>query len=350
MSRPRPLGEGMIRAVVLRRGRVEESRHRVHVAVVDARGRVLHAAGDPERITFLRSAAKPFQALPLAEERLVGEAGGMGLAELAVCCGSHNGEPRHLRAVRRILGRAGLPEEALECGPHLPLGDEAADQLRRSGEAPAPIHNNCSGKHAGMLALARAGGWEPAGYRLPHHPVQRRMREEVAVWAGVSAGGIVSGVDGCGVPCFGVPLRAMARGYAALVDAEADGEAGPRTVMKAMVGHPFMVAGTGRLCTELMELAGDRVVAKVGAEGVYGAALRGRGVGIALKVEDGARRACEVALVGVLEAMEVFTGAELSRLSAWRRRPVPNTRGEEVAWLEAEGEGWSGPTHEGVQR
>jgi L-asparaginase II len=340
----------MIRAVVLRRGRVEESRHRVHVAVVDARGRVLHSAGDAERTTFLRSAAKPFQALPLVAECLVGGPGGMTLAELAVCCGSHNGEPLHLQAVRRILDRTGLPEEALECGPHSPLGAEAADRLRRSGEAPAPIHNNCSGKHAGMLALARARRWEPAGYRSPRHPVQRRMREEVALWTGIPAGKIVSGVDGCGVPCFGVPLRAMARGYAALVEAEADGVPGPGTVVQAMSQHPFMVAGTGRLCTELMELAGDRVVAKVGAEGVYGAALRGRGVGIALKVEDGARRACGVALVGVLEAVEVLTGEELARLGAWRRRPVPNTRGEEVAWLEAEGDGWGGAPHGGGRR
>jgi L-asparaginase II len=329
----------MIPAVVLLRGGMEESRHQVHLAVTDARGHLLDSAGDPERWTFLRSVAKPFQALPLVSEGLVGGAGGVTREELALCCGSHNGEKVHLQGVRNMLARAGLTEAALECGPHLPMARIEAEQLLRSGEAPAPIHNNCSGKHAGMLALARGMGWDPEGYRLPGHPVQERMREEVARWSGVPAGGVRLGVDGCGVPCFGLPLRAAARGFAALMAAAERGETGPRTVVEAMVEHPFMVAGTGRLCTEIMAVAGDRVVVKLGAEGVYAAGLRGEGVGIVLKVEDGARRACEVALVSVLSALGVFTPGERERLAPWARHPVPNTRGEEVAWLEVAGEG-----------
>jgi L-asparaginase II len=328
----------MIPAVVLLRGGMEESRHRVHLAVADARGQLLHSAGDPERWTFLRSAAKPFQALPLVTEGLVGGTGGVTLEELALCCGSHNGEETHLQGVRDMLARAGLTEAALECGPHLPMARIEAERLLRLGQAPSPIHNNCSGKHAGMLTLARGKGWDPKGYRLPGHPVQERMKEEVAGWSGTPAEGIPLGVDGCGVPCFGLPLRAAARAFAALVAAADRGETGPRTVVEAMVGHPFMVAGTGRLCTEIMGIAGDRVVVKLGAEGVYVAGLRGTGVGVALKVEDGARRACEVALVSALSTLGVFSAEEQERLAPWSRQPVPNTRGEEVAWLEVAGD------------
>jgi L-asparaginase II len=328
----------MIPAVVLLRGGMEESRHRVHLAVTDAQGHLLHSAGDPERWIFLRSAAKPFQALPLVTEGLVGGTGGVTREELALCCGSHSGEVAHLQGVRNMLDRAGLTEAALECGPHLPMARIEAERLSRSGEVPAPIHNNCSGKHAGMLTLARGKGWNPKGYRLPGHPVQTRMREEVAGWSGIPVERIRLGVDGCGVPCFGLPLRAAARAFAALVAAEDRGETGPRTVVEAMVGHPFMVAGTDRLCTEIMMMAGDRVVVKLGAEGVYAAGLRREGVGVALKVEDGARRACEVALVSVLSALGVFAPEEGERLAPWIRQPVPNTRGEEVAWLEVAGE------------
>ena len=317
---------------------MEESRHRVHLAVTDPQGRLLHAAGDPERWTFLRSAAKPFQALPLVVEGLVGGTGGITREELALCCGSHSGEAAHLQGVRNMLDRAGLTEAALECGPHPPMAPMEAEQLLRSGEGPAPIHNNCSGKHAGMLILARGKGWDPEGYRLPGHPVQERMREEVARWSGVPMGGIRLGIDGCGVSCFGLPLRAAARAFAALVVAADQGETGPRTVVESMVENPFMVAGTDRLCTEIMAMAGDRVVVKLGAEGIYAAGLRGEGVGIVLKVEDGARRACEVALVSVLSALGVFSAEEQERLAPCIRQPVPNTRGEEVAWLEAEGD------------
>jgi len=328
----------MIPAVVLLRGGMEESRHRVHLAVADANGDLLGAAGDPERWTFLRSAAKPFQALPLVTEGLVGGTGGVTREELALCCGSHNGEQVHLQGVRNMLSRAGLTEAALECGPHLPLARTEAEQLLRRGEVPTPIHNNCSGKHAGMLTLAQGKGWDPKGYRLPGHPVQVRIREELAVWSGIPVDGIRLGVDGCGVPCFGLPLRTAARAFAALVAAADRGETGPWNVVEAMVGHPFMVAGTDRLCTEIMMMAGDRVVVKLGAEGVYAAGLRGKGVGVALKVEDGARRACEVAVVSVLSALGVFTLEERERLASWIRQGVPNTRGEKVAWLEVERE------------
>ncbi len=337
MGLPPDRVQPLIPEVVLWRGPLPESRHRVHLALVDARGRLLASSGDPELTLFLRSAAKPFQALPLVEDGLTGGEAGLTPEEVALCCGSHNAEEVHLQGVRRILDGSGLTESALECGPHPPMGEAAAQALARGGREPSPIHNNCSGKHAGMLALARARGWTTRGYRRPDHPVQRRMLEEVARWTGAPRDRIPVGVDGCGVATFGVSLRSAARAFAALEEAADGGVEGPARVVEAMADHPFMVGGTGRLCTHLMELAGDRVVVKLGAEGVYGALLRGRAQGLVLKVEDGARRACEVALATALHRLGVFTPEEANRLEGWFRRPVPNTRGEEVAWLEAAG-------------
>jgi L-asparaginase II len=322
--------------IVLRRGDVVESRHRVHVAVTDPEGRLVAWSGHPELMTHFRSAAKPFQALPLVEDGVV-EAFGITEGELALACGSHGGEEAHVAGARRILEKAGVPETALELGAHPPMNQEAARALLRGGREPLPIHNNCSGKHAGMLALARHHGWPLEGYRLPDHPVQRRMTREVARWTGVPEADIRPGVDGCGVVCFGVPLRAMARSWAAFAGAAAGGEAGPGAVVRAMAAHPFEVAGTGRLCTRVIEATRGAVLAKVGAEGVYGAAARDGRVGIAIKVEDGARRAAEVALVRVLELLELLDAEAMEALTPFRGQvPVSNTRGEAAAFLETE--------------
>lgn len=319
----------------MERGEALESEHRVHVAVVRADGSLLARAGEPERLTVLRSAAKPFQALPLVEEGVL-EALGIREEELAVACASHSGEPEHLAHVSALLARSGSGESDLECGPHPPLGEGAARALAASGAEPRPIHNNCSGKHAGMLALAVHMGWPRAGYSRAGHPVQDRMRAEVARWTGVPAWDIRGGVDGCGVVCFGVPLRAAARAFAALARAAASDEAAGR-VVSAMTGNPFLVGGTGRLCTVLMQAAGGGLLVKVGAEGVYGAALTDGALGIALKVEDGARRAAEVALVGVLDRLG-FLPSHADLGERYRNPPVRNTRGEEVGRVRVEGE------------
>ncbi len=325
----------MALAVELVRGGLVESLHRVHAAVIGPDGELTAWSGDPRRPTYMRSAAKPIQALPLVLEGVV-EAWGVTRAELAVCCGSHGGEPEHLRVVRSLLERVGLDESALECGPHLPMHEGSAHELLRGGDAPEPIHNNCSGKHAGMLALAQAKGWPTAGYSRPEHPVQERVLAEVERWTGVASHKIVQGVDGCGVPCFGVPLDAMARAYAEL-SAAAAGEEGASAVLDAMTAHPFQVAGRGRLCTELMTELEGRVVAKVGAEGVYCALDRQTGRGIALKVEDGTRRAAEVALVAVLGELQVL-GDDQSDPMAHRGAPsVPNTLGQPAARLRSQG-------------
>ena len=315
-----------VRVEVLRGERVE-SIHAVDLAVVGPGGEELVTAGDVRTPVFARSAIKAFQAIPLVEDGVT-ERFGLTEEELALCCASHSGEPRHVRLAASILAKVGLEEGALACGPHEPFDDAATRALREAGRAPGRLHNNCSGKHAGMLALATAHGWPVEGYHLPDHPVQRRMLEEVCRWASVEPDTVWTGVDGCGVVTFAVPLAAMGRAFARLIAAE-EGSPAAR-IVDAMTGHPFLVAGTDRLCTRLMEVTSGRVLSKVGAEGVYGAASREGGVGIALKARDGARRAAEVALVGVLEALELLRPGEIEALEPWGRQVLKNTRGERV--------------------
>lgn len=322
-------------SVLVTRGGTVESVHRVHFAVADAAGRLVAGAGAVDRPTFYRSAAKPFQALPLVDDG-VADALGMGRAELALCCASHNGEERHVEGVRRLLDRGGWSEDDLECGPHPPMDPGAQRRLARAGKEPGRVHNNCSGKHAGMLALAGRLEADSRGYVRPEHPVQRRVSREMARWSETEESAMETAIDGCGVVCFAVPLRAIAASYARLTARAEEGPGAARRIVEAMTGEPFLVAGSGRLCTVLMEAAGERVLAKTGAEGVYGAALRREGLGVALKVEDGARRAADVALVRILEQLGALGGDVVEgALSAFHAPAVRNTRGERVGALEA---------------
>ncbi|CAN5777913.1 asparaginase [soil metagenome] len=336
--------------VVLRRGGIVESQHRIHGVVTDAGGSVLARFGDAERHVFLRSAAKPFQAIPLVAD---GAADHFELSgrELSLTCGSHGGEDAHVETVARLLERGGLSTSDLACGPHPPTHASSARRLQESGVAPGRIHNNCSGKHAGMLLLARYHGWPIAGYHEAGHPVQERMSREVARWMDLPEDALGRGVDGCGVVCFTAPLRSLARGFAAMMAASEEGaeqrpernghEEGARRVVAAMVDHPFEVAGSGRLCSALMEAGEGRILAKVGAEGVYGAALSGpRGpVGVALQADDGTRRAVEAAIVDVLRQLGALEGMGVrgtEALEPWLNPVVANTRGEPAAVLEVQ--------------
>jgi L-asparaginase II len=316
--------------VEVTRGGTVESCHRVSAALVDERGELLAWTGDPELITFFRSAAKPLQALPLVADG-VADAFGFSDAELAVCCASHSGEPAHVETVRAILTRIGCSEEDLECGVHWPFYKPAARSLRREGRAPTRTHNNCSGKHAGMLAWARRQGIDPKDYRLADHPVQRRIRREIAAWAGVPSERLPVGVDGCGVLTFAQPLNAMAETYAKLVSAAEREPSGPAgRVTRAMTREPFFVGGTGRLTTRLMEVTGGRLLAKFGAEAVYCVGDRERRWGIAVKVEDGHKRAVGPALIEFLARLGVLNEEELLELEDRHVPPVKNTRGEIV--------------------
>ncbi len=320
--------------VTVRRGPVLESAHRVHAVVADAAGTIVGSWGNAESLTVLRSAAKPFQTLPLVAD---GAADHFGLSgeEIALCCGSHNSEEKHLEVARSLLAKAGAAESRLVCGPHPPLRRERERELAAAGTPLTPIMSNCSGKHAGMLALAAFHGWPLNGYQYPAHPVQERMRQELARWARCDSHTIPTAVDGCGVPTFALPLRDLAAAMARLVVAAGQGGA-PGCVVRAMVRHPFMVAGTGRLCTRLIEASEGRIIAKVGAEGVYAAAGREHGLGVALKVEDGARRAAPPALLGVLERAGILSGGSCPALARYGRPPVANTLGEVVGRMAVE--------------
>jgi L-asparaginase II len=319
---------GEARVEVLRGGLLEAV-HVLDVAVAGADGALLARAGCPGAPVVARSAIKPLQALPLVEDGAA-ERFGLGERELAVCCASHSGEPEHVGIVRSMLSRAGLAEDALACGPHPPFARIAASALRESGTAPGRVHNNCSGKHAGMLLLARAHGWPVAGYHERDHPVQRRILAELCRWSGASEPEIGTAIDGCGVVTFSLPLDRLARAMARLVAAADAGAAGPARVVGAMATHPFLVGGTGRLCTRLPEVTGGRVIAKVGAEGIYVALARGRGVGVAVKARDGARRGSETGLLAVLSELGLVAPEEAALLRRWSRPEVRNTRGEVV--------------------
>jgi L-asparaginase II len=314
------------------RGAMMESRHRISAAVVDASGTLRGRTGDAVLPVYARSAIKPIQALPLVEDEAM-ERLGLTAAELALACGSHSGEARHVEVALSLLRKAGADEDALVCGAHAPFNPAAAQELRRRGLRPGRIHNNCSGKHAGMMALARINGWSLTGYHEAHHPVQQRMQQVVVEWSGVPADELASAADGCGVVTFGLPLDRLALTFARLSAAARRGDHGPAAIVSAMTRHAEMVAGTDRLCTALMRATGGRIVAKVGAEGVYCAGVPGAELGVALKVEDGARRAAGPALIAVLRRLGVLTDEESAEVDTYAAPMVRNTRGDAVGVL-----------------
>jgi L-asparaginase II len=311
------------------RGGIVESRHEVSVAVADGAGRLRAKAGDPDLVVFARSSIKPIQALPLVEDGIA-DRFGLSDDELALVCASHNGEPMHVAVARSILNRIGQSEESLGCGADRPFGDAAARALAASGEKPRRIHNNCSGKHAGMMALALGHGWPVAGYIRQDHPVQERMLSLVAQWSGLPVSDVGTAVDGCGVVTFALPLAPLAAMFGRFAgQARRPGTAAAR-IVRAMLQHPDMVAGEGRLDTDIVRATGGRVLAKVGAEGVFAAIVPGAELGVVLKVEDGSKRAAAPALIGVLRALGVLTGEEVGALATYAEPDVLNTRGERV--------------------
>ena len=303
------------------RGSVVESRHQVHVAVVDASGRLVASAGNPDLVTFWRSAAKPFQTLPLVEDGAV-ERFGLSRQDLALACASHSSEPAQVALVRDFLQRIGCAERDLMCGPHRPLSDAVAKDYETRGVRLTAVYSNCSGKHTGMLALAKVHGWPTEFYARADHPVQQRCLKAVSEHTELPAQEIGVAVDGCGVACFALPLRNMALAYTRLN--------GP--ILEAMSIHPELVAGEGRPCTELMRAHPGRVVTKVGAEGVYSALLLREQLGVTLKVEDGHSLASALAIAAVL--VELGLKPQPASLMA---RPLTNSRGETVGELRVNG-------------
>ncbi len=334
------------------RGSFVESRHRVHVAVVDGDGRLVARAGDPDLVTFWRSAAKPFQALPLVAD---GAADRFGLTseELAIACASHSSEPRQVELVRAFLKKVGCGERDLLCGPHPPLSEGVAKDYQTRGVRLTAVYSNCSGKHTGMLALARHHGWPTEFYTRPEHPVQQRCLAEVSRWSDVPAQHLGTATDGCGVVCFALPVRNMALAYARLGSARANPaiadfglgiadstaessirnpQSAIRNIRESMLRHPDLIAGSGRPCTDLMRAHPGRVLAKVGAEGVYSALIMPEGLGLTLKVEDGNSAAAALAIAAVLADLGVKPQPESLTV-----RAHINSRGDKVGELRVNG-------------
>src|SRR6516165_11115670 len=270
------------------RGSLVETRHRGAIAVSDAEGKTVFAIGDVASAIFPRSAVKALQALPLIVEGAA-ECFGLSDEELVLACASHSGEAAHVAGVARMLAKAGLDPSVLRCGAHWPVAQAAAAAVARSG-APSPLHNNCSGKHAGFLCVARALGVDHADYWRSEHPVQRLVRSVLEDFTGAALGEACCAIDGCSVPTWAVPLRNLAHGFAKFgAGRSMSGERARAAarLRQACANNPWYVAGTDRFCTEIMQLFGERVFVKTGAEGVYCATLPQQGLGIAIKCDDG---------------------------------------------------------------
>ncbi len=322
------------------RGFLVESVHRVTAVVTDVDGRLVAGSGDPDLVTFWRSAAKPFQALPLildgAQERF-----GLTDEELAIACASHSSEPFHLEAVDRFMAKTGIDESLLACGPHLPMSAAVAKEMVRSGTRMTARWSNCSGKHTGLLALAKHHDWPLEGYERAGHPVQDRVQDEIEQWTGIPRNELVLAVDGCTTVCFGLPLRRMAQAYARF---GLSTRPEVRTLWQAITNYPQLIAGTKRLCTDLMVAFPGEILAKVGAEGVYCAAMPAWGVGIALKVEDGDMRSVGIALLAVIRQVVEHGGdagdalERLDGLTEHAEVPVRTTRGAVVGQIRSAGQ------------
>ena len=320
--------------VVVTRGPVIESHHRVHAAVVNAAGARIAEAGNPDLVTHWRSCAKPFQIMPLIEQGGF-DSIGWGDDQLALACGSHGGEPEHVALAEAMLTSIGMEQGDLACGPHDPLASRGQKFLRESGERPTRLHNNCSGKHAAMLARAHTAGWPSFGYERADHPVQQEILREVATWAGVAAERIEQAIDGCGVIVFALGLESMAAAYARLADAARQSHEIPSRIVHAMTTRPFLVGGSDRFDTAVIEATEGRVIAKIGAEGVHSALIVNEGIGIAIKVEDGAQRAQFPALLAALQQFGALPRELPPRLAEFSHRALRNTRGEVVGEVRA---------------
>ncbi|MBO9542787.1 asparaginase [bacterium] len=309
------------------RGDWEESWHDGWAVLVDAEGRVLEAHGEPGTV-FVRSALKPFQAIPLVKSGAAARLG-LSVAELAIACSSHSATPEQVALARSILDKAGVSPDMLRCGAHPPLHEPTAEAMLCRGEAPTALHNNCSGKHAAMLAMCKDQGWDLETYDRLDHPLQVAIRHAIADLTGLAPESLTAGIDGCGVPAWRLPLTSLAIAFSRLVR---DPALVP--IAEAMATHPGLVAGPGRFDTLLMEAVGDRLVAKAGAEAIHAGADRTTGLAWAVKIADGNRRAIPPVVVAMLAKRGVLD-ATAEAIAPLALVAVKNRRGETVGSIRA---------------
>ncbi len=324
--------------VEVTRGERVESSHYGHLAVAEPQGRLVAAVGEPETWVCLRSMAKPLQVLPLLT---TGAAAVLhfGTEELAVFSGSLNGQDFQVAIIQRVLDRLGLSPAHLQCGIHAPSHRPTAQALAKAGQAPTPLHNNCAGKHTAMLALCVHHGWPVEDYLDINHPVQQLILQTVAQVTEVPTAHITVAIDGCGAPVFYVPLRRIAQAYAKLA-AAAQGRLAPgplteamATVVPACLAHPRLIAGDGRLCTDIMQALPGRVLAKTGAEGGYALALINEGLGVAIKIADGHARGLNPTVVESLAQLQVWTPEAAAALAAYHHSTIKNHRQQQVGQI-----------------
>lgn len=318
------------------RGETIESIHRGHLIVVKGAGETLFRLGDPETITFWRSSAKAFQAIPFLTSGAA-ENFGYEEKEIALACGSHSGEKMHTETAAQMLDRINLSESDLRCGAHSPFDEKRAEEMIRAGEKPTQLHNNCSGKHAAMLAFAKFTGADLQSYEHFEHPLQKAILKTVSQFTDVPIDEIKLGVDGCAAPNFAVPIRAMAKAFVRLVSPPKNfDDATKRACEKlvaAMINCPEMIGGSNRLDTMLMQAGRGKFISKIGAEGVYSAAVLPSpqyetGLGIAFKIEDGDdKRARAVVIIELFRQLGIFDAETLKEFSPLA---ITNRRGDKV--------------------
>ncbi|HYG14421.1 MAG TPA: asparaginase [Bacteroidia bacterium] len=305
---------------------VLESFQRGVVCVVDREGEIIYSEGDVHQICYPRSAMKLLQVLPMLESGAM-EHFDFTLEEIAVMCGSHNGEPEHQRVVTSILEKAGLTKDALRCGAQYPTDKETSNELIRKGQKPHAIHNNCSGKHAGFLAYCVYQGWSTEDYINPSHPAQQEILSTVAEMYKYPADKMVTALDGCSAPIFSVPVYNQALGYKNLVEPSnfpQSRQDACYTVIEAVSRYPHMVAGNKRYCTDMLQVCAPHIIGKTGAEGVYSLGLTVEKIGVAIKIDDGKQHAQYHVAQRFIEATGLFSEEQLLPLKHYERDEIKN--------------------------
>lgn len=320
------------------RGKLIENIVRGSIAVVDATGKVIASVGEPMHVYYMRSTAKPLQASAVAESGAI-EQFGISTSGIAVMCGSHVGDDYHVAAVEHILAAIGLDESLFTLGEDLSSDSTIREHRLAAGISARKIYNNCSGKHAGMLALCRFFGWDTAQYQQLRHPVQQLMLETVAAYAEMNKQQVAIGIDGCGVPVFGMPLANMAIAYRNLANADAflpqKRAAAAKLICAAMQQHPEMVEGNGCFASELIRATNGRIIAKYGADGVFCCAEIGSKQGIAVKTEDGNVKLLSLIVLRALQQLNLLQAAELQQLQKFATLPNINCQRQKVGESQA---------------
>lgn len=310
------------------RSGITECIHRGDIAIVNNEGKLLGSVGDPHKITYFRSSAKPLQAMNVI---LSGAAARFQFsdAEIAIMCASHYAEKNHLETVQSILDKIGLNKNNLLCGTDTSLNPEYALKLANERTVLSPMYSDCSGKHSGMLSVCVHHNYSAHDYLEPNHPCQKEIKQVIAALCGISENEIHIGIDGCSAPVHGIPIYNMALGYARIANPEYLNEQyrnAANQIFAAMNKEPFMISGTGGFCTALIESTGGKLIGKIGAEGVFCVGVKERNIGIAVKIEDGVMKVIPPTVIRVLEELDILTKEELMKLDRFREINNVNDR------------------------